>query len=30
MPGALDLRRLDAPVVDAGMGGSARHELAAP
>jgi nitronate monooxygenase len=29
MPAALDLRRLQAPVVQAGMGGVARHELAA-
>jgi nitronate monooxygenase len=29
MPAALDLRTLDAPVVQAGMGGVARHELAA-
>jgi nitronate monooxygenase len=29
MPAALDLRRLDVPVVQAGMGGIARHELAA-
>jgi len=29
MPAALDLRRLDAPVVQAGMGAVARHELAA-
>jgi NAD(P)H-dependent flavin oxidoreductase YrpB (nitropropane dioxygenase family) len=29
MPSTLDLRSLDAPVVQAGMGGIARHELAA-
>jgi len=29
MPAALDLRSLEAPVVQAGMGGVARHELAA-
>jgi NAD(P)H-dependent flavin oxidoreductase YrpB (nitropropane dioxygenase family) len=29
MPAALDLHNLDAPVVQAGMGGIARHELAA-
>jgi NAD(P)H-dependent flavin oxidoreductase YrpB (nitropropane dioxygenase family) len=29
MPAGLDLRSLDAPVVQAGMGGVARHELAA-
>jgi nitronate monooxygenase len=29
MPAALDLRSLDVPVVQAGMGGIARHELAA-
>jgi nitronate monooxygenase len=29
MPSAFDLRTLDAPVVQAGMGGIARHELAA-
>ena len=29
MAAALDLRRLDVPVVQAGMGGVARHELAA-
>src|SRR5205807_8529580 len=29
MPAALDLRSLDAPVVQAGMGSIARHELAA-
>jgi len=29
MPPALDLRSLDAPVVQAGMGSIARHELAA-
>src|SRR3954462_8117074 len=29
MPAALDLGSLDAPVVQAGMGGVARHELAA-
>src|ERR1700694_622891 len=29
MPAALDLRRLTAPVVQAGMGSVARHELAA-
>src|SRR3954449_11280830 len=29
MPAALDLRSLDAPVVQAGMGSVARHELAA-
>src|SRR4051812_9591054 len=29
MPAALDLRSLDAPVIQAGMGGVARHELAA-
>ena len=29
MPGVLDLRRLEAPVVQAGMGGISRHELAA-
>ncbi len=29
MPAALDLRSLEAPIVQAGMGGVARHELAA-
>jgi nitronate monooxygenase len=29
MPGVLDLRRLEVPVVQAGMGGISRHELAA-
>ena len=29
MPAGLDLRSLDAPVIQAGMGGVARHELAA-
>ncbi len=29
MPAGLDLRTLDAPVIQAGMGGVARHELAA-
>jgi NAD(P)H-dependent flavin oxidoreductase YrpB (nitropropane dioxygenase family) len=29
MPAALDLRSLDAPIVQAGMGAVSRHELAA-
>lgn len=29
MPGVLDLRKLEVPVIQAGMGGIARHELAA-